>query len=79
MPKDKKVWEPMKLTYAGDVGDIIKNDAGQGKSSMSADSGDMHKPPGQGSARSALSTRSSSFPLPQATAVAPFCLRTGVR
>ena len=30
MAKDKKVWEPMKLTYAGDVGDIIKNAGGQG-------------------------------------------------
>ena len=33
MARDKKVWEPMKLTYAGDVGDIIKNAGGQGKSS----------------------------------------------
>ena len=48
MARDKKVWEPMKLTYAGDVGDIIKNAGGQGKSSASADSGDVHKPPGQG-------------------------------
>jgi hypothetical protein len=45
---DKPAWEPMKLTYVGDVGDIIKNEAGQGKSSVSADSGDIHKPPGQG-------------------------------
>lgn len=44
----KKVWEPMRLTYAGDVGDILKNEGGQGKSSVSADSGDIHKPPGQG-------------------------------
>ena len=29
MATDKKVWEPMKLTYAGDVGDIIKNAGGQ--------------------------------------------------
>ena len=48
MAKDKKIWEPMKLTYAGDVGDIIKNLGGQGKSAMEADSGDVHKPPGQG-------------------------------
>ena len=48
MADDKKVWEPMKLTYAGDVGDIIKNLGGQGKSAVNADSGDPHKPPGQG-------------------------------
>ena len=34
MARDKKVWEPMKLTYAGDVGDIIKNAGGQGKSAV---------------------------------------------
>ena len=34
MARDKKVWEPMKLTYAGDVGNIIKNAGGQGKSSI---------------------------------------------
>lgn len=48
MARDKKVWEPMKLAYAGDVGDILKNAGGTGKSSVSADSGDPHKPPGQG-------------------------------
>jgi len=48
MAKVKKVWEPMKLTYAGDVGDIIKNAGGQGKSAQAHDSGDIHKPPGQG-------------------------------
>ena len=48
MARDKKVWEPMKLTYAGDVADIIKNAGGQGKSANAADSGDPHKPPGQG-------------------------------
>ena len=31
MARDKKVWEPMKLTYAGDVGDIIKNAGGHGE------------------------------------------------
>jgi hypothetical protein len=48
MDQEKKTWESMKLTYAGDVGDIVKNAGGQGKSSVSADSGDIHKPPGQG-------------------------------
>jgi len=48
MRQEKQVWEPMKLTYVGDVGEIIRNDAGQGKTSVSADSGDAHKPPGQG-------------------------------
>ena len=48
MARDKKVWEPMTLTYAGDVGDIIKSLGGQGKSSAAADSGAVHKPPGQG-------------------------------
>lgn len=46
--QDKTKWEPMKLTYVGDVGDIIKNAGGQGKSSVTADSGDIHKPSGQG-------------------------------
>ena len=48
MLQDKKKWEPMKLTYAGDVGDIIKNLGGQGKSGAGADPGDIFKPPGQG-------------------------------
>ena len=48
MTQDKKPWEPMKLSYSGDAGDVIKNAGGQGKSSSSADSGDVHKPPGQG-------------------------------
>jgi hypothetical protein len=48
MIQSKKKWEPMKLTYAGDVADIIKNAGGQGKSSTNFDSGDIHKPPGQG-------------------------------
>jgi hypothetical protein len=46
--KQEKVWEPMKLTYVGDVGEIIQNAGGQGKSATNADSGDVHKPPGQG-------------------------------
>jgi hypothetical protein len=48
MARKKKVWEPMKLTYAGDVGDILKNEMGQGKSAVGGDPGDVHKPPGQG-------------------------------
>ena len=48
MTREKKAWEPMKVTYVGDVGEIIKNAGGQGKSSVTADSGDPHKPPGQG-------------------------------
>ena len=48
MARDKKEWESPKLTYAGDVADIIKNAGGQGKSAATADSGDIHKPPGQG-------------------------------
>ncbi len=48
MTQNKKPWEPMKLSYSGDAGDIIKNQGGEGKSSTSADSGDIHKPPGQG-------------------------------
>jgi hypothetical protein len=46
MTQEKKPWEPMKLTYVGDVGEIIQG--GQGKTSTSADSGDVFKPPGQG-------------------------------
>ena len=48
MTREKKLWEPMKLTYAGDVGEIIQNAGGQGKTASAADSGDVHKPPGQG-------------------------------
>jgi hypothetical protein len=48
MMREKKSWEPMRITYVGDVGDIIKNAGGQGKSAVNADSGDIHKPPGQG-------------------------------
>lgn len=46
--RDKTEWETLKLTYVGDVGDIIKNEGGQGKSAVGYDSGDSHKPPGQG-------------------------------
>ena len=46
--QNKTEWESMKLTYVGDVGDVIKNAGGQGKTSVTADSGDIHKPPGQG-------------------------------
>ena len=45
MARDKKVWEPMKLTYAGDVGDVLKNAGGQGKSASAADSGDVQSRP----------------------------------
>jgi hypothetical protein len=45
---EKKKWEPMRLTYAGDVADVVKNAAGQGKSGTGGDPGDLHKPPGQG-------------------------------
>lgn len=48
MTQGKKSWEPMKLSYSGDAGDVIKNAGGEGKSAISADSGDIHKPPGQG-------------------------------
>jgi hypothetical protein len=44
----KRAWEPMKLTYSGDAGEIIKNAGGQGKTSVGYDPGDNHKPPGQG-------------------------------
>lgn len=46
--RDKTEWESMKLAYVGDVGDVIKNSGGQGKTGTSADSGDIHKPPGTG-------------------------------
>ena len=48
MSNGRKHWEPMRLTYSGDAGDIIKNAGGQGKSVTASDSGDIHKPPGQG-------------------------------
>src|ERR1700693_3367181 len=34
--KQEKVWEPMKLTYVGDVGEIIQNAGGQGKTASAA-------------------------------------------
>ena len=48
MSDPKKPWEPMKVTKAGDVAEVIKNPGGQGKTAVNADSGDVHKPPGQG-------------------------------
>jgi len=46
--KEKKAWEPMKLAYAGDVGDVLKNAGGQGKTNpTTGDPGDIRKPPGQ--------------------------------
>jgi len=48
MTDQKQPWEPMKLTHAGDVAEVIQNAGGQGKTSTSADSGDIRKPPGQG-------------------------------
>lgn len=44
----KQPWEPMKVRHAGDVAEVINNTGGQGKTSVSADPGDIHKPPGQG-------------------------------
>ena len=48
MTEQKAPWEPMKLTREGDVAEIIRNAGGTGKTSTNADSGDPHKPPGQG-------------------------------
>ena len=43
----KKTWEPMKLTYAGEAKDIVRS--GGGKTSVTlADAGDTNKPKGQG-------------------------------
>ena len=42
MTQDKKPWEPMKLSYSGDAGDVIKNAGGHGKVELlGADSGDV--------------------------------------
>lgn len=46
--RDTAEWESMRLTFVGDVGDVIKNSGGQGKSGTAQDSGDVWKPPGQG-------------------------------
>ena len=48
MTDRKRPWEPMKLTHAGDVAEVMKNDGGQAKSNVAADPGDIFKPPGQG-------------------------------
>ena len=44
---EKKPWEPMKVTYAGEAKDIVRS--GGGKTSVTlADAGDTNKPKGQG-------------------------------
>ena len=40
-------WEPMALTFLGDVHELLKGGGGK-LSPMTADTGDVRKPPGQG-------------------------------
>ena len=47
MTDRKRPWEPMKLTHAGDVAEVIKNDGGNQKTSTGGDPGDNFRPPGQ--------------------------------
>ena len=44
---EKMPWEPMKLTYQGNVGDVLQQGGGK-LATNSADSGDIYKPKGQG-------------------------------
>ena len=48
MEQTKKTWEPMKLTLAGDVAEVVKGGGGK-MSIFGGDSGDSpRKPKGQG-------------------------------
>ena len=42
----KQVWEPMRLTEVGTVGDVVKGGGGK-LSIVAADMGDVRKPKGQ--------------------------------
>jgi hypothetical protein len=48
--ESSEVWEPMRLRYVGDVGDVVQmtKGQGQGKTAAGHDTGDIFKPPGQG-------------------------------
>jgi len=48
--ESSEVWEPMRLRYIGDVGDVVQMTKGEGhgKTSSGHDTGDIFKPPGQG-------------------------------
>ena len=43
----RAAWEPMKLTYVGDAGDVLEGGGGK-KSPTPFDPGEIFKPPGQG-------------------------------
>ncbi len=44
---EKKAWEPMKFTYAGEARDLVRAGGGK-KGNTLADPGDTNKPQGQG-------------------------------
>ena len=44
---EKKAWQPMKLTYAGEARDLVRGGGGK-KGNTLADPGDTNKPQGQG-------------------------------
>ena len=44
-PTERRTWQPMALTYIGDIKELVKG--GSGKSAAGADPGDQLKPSGQ--------------------------------
>ena len=42
----REKWEPMKITFAGDAGELLKSGEGK-KSPQPFDPGEVFKPPGQ--------------------------------
>ena len=44
--KDLQPWQPMEMSYVGDVREVVQ--AGGGQSGAADDPGDQLKPPGQG-------------------------------
>ena len=44
---DVRAWEPMKLTEVGHVGEVVQGGGGK-LTPVTADSGDIRKPKGQG-------------------------------
>jgi hypothetical protein len=46
MAATKQPWEPMELTYVGEIGDVLQGGGGK-LSPVFNDPGDTRKPPGQ--------------------------------
>lgn len=44
--REKKPWQPLKLTYTGEAKDVVQSGGGKQSPGL-ADPGDLRKPPGQ--------------------------------